>query len=293
MARPLLSLLAEWLEELLVVVDVGARWGAGERWRQYGPNVRVVGFDPDDDECARLTAMEPPDGVVRYVPAALGPVTGPATLHVTAEPACSSLYPPDPAALRHRPELHVIAPAGTAEIAMTTLDEWHAASDLPHVDVLKLDTQGSELGVLQGGVATLGSVRLLEVEVEFNEIYADQPLFGDVDRFLRERGFVLWRLQHLVHYGTDEAPATGAVPDEQFFDSAPVPVAGRGGQLYWGHAYFVRRELAFPEGARTSWQRAVRDACAATAYGFDDLALAVLRRADPPRRARKALDRVG
>lgn len=286
----LVELLAGWLEEPLVVVDVGARWGAAERWRRYGPHVRVVGFDPDEDECARLTALEPEDGVVAYVAAALGATDGSATLHVTAEPACSSLYPPDPDVLRHRPDLHVMAPAGTTEVTMTTLDRWFAGSGVPHVDVLKLDTQGSELGVLQGGEAVLAGVRLLEVEVEFNELYTGQPLFGDVDRFLRDRGFVLWRLQHLVHYGTDEVPAAATpVPDEQFFDSEPVPVPGRGGQLFWGHAYFVRRELAFPPTPAPGWQRAVRDACAATAYGFSDLALAVLGRAKAPRHARKAL----
>jgi FkbM family methyltransferase len=288
-AGALADLLASWLEETFVVVDVGARWGAAERWTRFGPNVRVVGFDPDEEECARLTALEGADGRVSYVAAALGPADSTATLHVTAEPACSSLYPPDPDALRHRPELHVIRPVGTEQVRMTTLDGWWRSSGHHALDVLKLDTQGSELGVLQGGEAALAGVRLLEVEVEFNEIYAGQPLFGDVDRFLRDRGFVLWRLQHLVHYGTDEVDATATpVADEQFFDSQPVAVAGRGGQLYWGHAYFVRRELAFP-GTAPSWQRAVRDAVAAVAYGFTDLALALLDRADPPRHARKAL----
>ena len=286
----LVPLLGAWLDDPLVVVDVGARWGAGERWRRFGPRVRVIGFDPDAEECARLTAAEPPGHMVTYVPVALGPRAGTATLHTTAEPGCSSLYPPVEELVVRRPDLSVIAPRGTTEVRLETLDGWLAASDLPGVDVVKLDTQGSELGVLEGAERALESVRLLEIEVEFNELYVGQPLFGDVDRFLRSRGFVLWRLNHLVHYGLDEVDAGSVVvADAQFFDSRPVPVPAQGGQLFWGHAYFVRRELAFPASTAPPWSRSVRDACAALAFGFTDLALAVLQRADPPREARASL----
>ena len=286
----LVPLLATWLDDPLVVVDVGARWGAGERWRRFGPRVRVVGFDPDAEECERLAAAEPDDGMVTYVAAALGARVGTATLHTTVEPACSSLYPPIEELVVRRPELHVIRPAGTTDVRLETLDRWLATTDLDGIDVVKLDTQGSELGVLEGAERALESVRLLEIEVEFNELYAGQPLFGDVDRFLRDRGFVLWRLHHLVHYGLDEMDAGSvAVHDQHFFDSRPVPVPGQGGQLFWGHAYFVRRDLAFPTPTVPSWSRAVRDACAAVAFGFTDLALALLHRADPPDAARTAM----
>ncbi|HUF31900.1 MAG TPA: FkbM family methyltransferase [Acidimicrobiales bacterium] len=297
-ADRLAALLRTWLATELVVVDVGARWGVGDRWAPFGANVSVIGFDPDEGECARLNALARPqvEGEtsgprVVYEPVALGREADTATLHLTVEPACSSLYPPVEALVRQRPELSVIAPAGTAEVAMTTLDLWSRDAGVDRVDVMKLDTQGSELGVLEGAEATLAGVRLLEVEVEFNEIYEGQPLFGDVDRFLRARGFVLWRLQQLVHYGLPDADAAAVeLPDRQFFDSAPVEVAGHGGQLFWGHAYFVAADLAFPGATTPTWDQAVRDACAATAFGFTDLARSVLGRAtNAPAGAREAL----
>ena len=269
----LVDRLRDALDTDLVVVDVGARWGVGDRWRPFGPRARVIGFDPDEAECRRLAELEPD---VTYVPAALGRAEGTATLYRTVEPACSSLYPPVASLVEQRPELSVIAPAGTEEVRLTTLDRWLDTADVDAVHVLKLDTQGSELGVLEGAECALRDVRVLEVEVEFNEIYQGQPLFGDVDRFLRARGFVLWRLQQLAHYGLpDVASSSVAVPDRQFFDSRLVDVAGEGGQLYWGHAYFVARELAFPPPRLAT---AVRDACAVAAFGFGDLAESLLRR---------------
>jgi Methyltransferase FkbM domain len=169
-------------------------------------------------------------------------------------------------------------PTGTATIKLSTLDRWAAAEGVGRIDVLKLDTQGSELGILKGARRMLTGVRMLEIEVEFNEIYRGQPLFGDIDRFLRARGFVLWRLGHLVHYGMAETGSAYAGEDRQYFDSRDVVFPAQGGQLYWGHAYYVPRSLAF--GAdRADWRDNLRDACCASAFGFRDLAGSALHRA--------------
>jgi hypothetical protein len=111
----------------------------------------------------------------------------------------------------------------------------------------------------------------------FNPLYEGQPLFGDVDRHLRDRGFVLWRLEQLVHYGIVGTRSDFLMPGSQYFDSRPVPVAAQGGQVYWAHAYFVPRELAFGV-AHDDWRGAIRDACLTAAFGFRDLAGDTLHR---------------
>ncbi len=273
-ALPSLSDLAALLDHPLVVLDVGCRWGFEEKWKALGSQVRLIGFDADAAECQALRARSG-EGV-RYVAASLGAAPGRAELFLTREPACSSLYPPDPELIAERAELACTALVSTVEVELTTLDAWAAEAGIRSADVLKLDTQGSELDILRGAERLLGSVRALEIEVELNPIYRGQPLFGDVDRFLRERGFVLWRLGHLVHYGLPGGVSDVAVEDRQFFDSQPVQLAGRGGQLFWAHAYYVRREMALGPSA-SSRQDAVRDTCIAKALGFDDLAAHALR----------------
>ena len=52
-----------------------------------------------------------------------------------------------------------------------------------------MDIQGSELNVLENAVNVLKTSVLVQVEVEFVELYEGQPLFSDVDSFLRSQGF--------------------------------------------------------------------------------------------------------
>jgi hypothetical protein len=117
-------------------------------------------------------------------------------------------------------------------------------------------------------------VRALEVEVEFNPIYVGQPLFGDVDKFLRDRGFVLWKLSTLAHYSRADASRAEEQPNTNYYDSQTVSHAVLSGQLYWGHAYYVRKEIA--AGSSPDWRQSVRDAALMDVLGFSGLAKQLL-----------------
>jgi FkbM family methyltransferase len=266
-SAPPLDRTAATLDPPLTLADVGARGGPPESWRALAPPCRIVGFEADEEECRRLAATDT-SGAVRYEPVALGARAGPATLYLTEDPTCSSLYPPDPAAVAAHPALAVCRLVGRRDVELETLDGWCAANDV-RFDALKLDVQGAELDVLSGATRSLADVVMLELEVELNPIYAGQPLFGDVDRFLRDRGFTLWRLAHLVHYGRREADISPPVTDLQVFDWTTVPVVVHGGQLYWAHAYYVAGDVLEPDAPD---ERVRRAAVAADGFGFADLA---------------------
>ena len=260
------------MHPVVTVVDVGARWGVADSWHAIDSAVRVFGFDPDPVECQRLNALldDRCEHTARYVPVALGATTGVATLFVTEEPACSSLYPPIPQLADRFTELACIAPRSEVEVQIMRLDEWCAAEGVERIDFMKLDTQGSELGVLQGAGQLLDDLLLLEIEVEFNPIYVGQPLFGDVDAYMRQHGFVLWRLDNMVHYSTQPPEATPTTL-RSYFDSVPTEYSGAGGQLFWGHAYFVRGDLTPASGAVLD-EATIRRACmVAAGAGLNDL----------------------
>jgi FkbM family methyltransferase len=258
-----------------VIVDVGARWGIGERWAGLAPALRVYGFDPDPEECARLNATARSEGDVTttYVPVALGSARGTARLHSTLEPACSSLYPPITALVDRIPVLKSISPVGVVDVDLDTLDGWCEREKVGYVDALKLDTQGSELGVLQGTERVLPTVQVLEIEVEFNPIYQGQPLFGDVDAHLRARGFSLWRLDNFVHYASGNDVTAIETTMSSFYSSGiGHELRGGGGQLYWAHAYYARTELCPGSTGRPTAEQARRAAAVAECMGLPDLA---------------------
>jgi len=274
----LLTVLAPHLDRPLVVVDVGARWGCGEGWSALQDKLKVYGIEPDAEECDRLQAIAPPS--TQYVAAAFAEQPGTRVLHLTREPACSSLIPPDPVLSRSFGELECTTEVGSSEIRVERLDDWATHAGVAPIDALKIDVQGEELSVLRGSGELLGDMQVVDVEVEFNPIYEGQPLFGDVDRHLRDHGFSLWRLRQLVHYSPASLPGP-ALPtfDSHIFDSVrSLPAAG-GGQLFWSMATYVRHEHTFASETPVTMDEAARAAASALGFGAVDFALTVLERA--------------
>jgi FkbM family methyltransferase len=255
------------------IVDVGARWGVSERWADLGNDFRVIAFEPDEDECRRLAERQPTPTSLRtvYVPTALGRRRGKLRLHQTVEPACSSSRPPRNDLVGTLPELGCMRTVGTTLVPVTTLDRWCADNGVTYVDAIKIDTQGSELEVLRGGSRILRTTSLVQVEVQFNELYEGVRLFADVDRHLRRAGFALWRLDNLAHH----EPAVGAhAPTEftVFHDSRPSRSTVSGGQLFWGDAYYVRSQLVPGARNRPDQDDRRRASCVVGAAGLPDLA---------------------
>jgi len=231
------------LDRKLVIADIGCRWGFSKRFTDAEGTFQVFGFDPDSEECKNLNDRYS-HHAVSIVPIALAGSNGRRTLYVTSEPACSSLLVPDPALTENYPALNCARQVSSKEIDTVTLDDWVAENNVPVIDYIKIDTQGTELEILQGSTATLQQVRCLEVEVEFNRIYLDQPLFADVDSFLRNQGFVLWKLTNQVHYSNHGKPDVPLGEDSVFYDDrqrVQHPVFG--GQLYWANAHFVKADV--------------------------------------------------
>ncbi len=104
------------------------------------------------------------------------------------------------------------------------------AGNVPLPDILSLDTQGSELEILQGAEETFKtSVLAVMTEVEFVSMYEGQPLFHEVVAHLQARGFELW--------GLEVFPTEGA--------SKRLPIGMRGvGRPVGGEALFLRRDYA-------------------------------------------------
>lgn len=192
-------------------------------WLRAFKDTLYLGFEADAEECHRLNAVARRG--CRYVPTFLAGSVGTRTFNVTRSAACASLLRPNIALLEQFSGLaSLFEIEQELTVTTSTLEASLDSAAVSAPDFIELDTQGSELEILQGaGPALTTSVVGIQVEVEFASMYVDQPLFADVDVYLRGRGFELVDLS--VYRARRSA--------------APSSVATRG-QLLWGHARYLR-----------------------------------------------------
>lgn len=153
-----------------VFVDVGANHGYFTLLAAalVGADGRVVAFEPNPPVFAQLEAhvrlnrFEP--RVVLMRQALSDTVDQRARLFVSQWPGnsgVSSLLPPASTVSEGG-----LSPERSIPVETETFDRWLAASALEHVDLVKIDTEGSEALVVRGMSAALGSRRIGAVVCE-------------------------------------------------------------------------------------------------------------------------------
>jgi len=255
----------------IVVLDVGARNGVQSVWREARYPVLVVGFEPDQDECDVLNQRSAENGAAvtaRYYPTALAERREKRALYLYKDRRLSSFYLPNKDLLSQFPVSRLLSEEAFSVEAKVhldciPLDDFCQQERVDTVDFIKLDTQGSELEILRGGDKTLDGVFGVAVEVEFSPIYADQPLFGDIDAYLRSKGFSLFDLNR--HW---------------WKRASEQPVESRGQVIFADAIYFrdpaLSSSCSYWGKLRSSPSGIERVVALSSVLGYSDFALALL-----------------
>jgi len=152
----------------------------------YFPGTRINAFEVDADLCKKINAKAI-SGLVHH-PIALGRTEEVRPFYITNHPMCCSLYRPNEKLLERFNNMEVAMLKSVSTIKTVSLDYFTANNNIGPVDFIKIDIQGAELDVFQGGVTTLSDVVAIVSEIEFIHHYENQPLFGDVSAFLAGQG---------------------------------------------------------------------------------------------------------
>ncbi|MBK8161268.1 MAG: FkbM family methyltransferase [Rhodospirillaceae bacterium] len=180
-------------------IDVGARGGMQDHWRPYADLMRIDLFEPDAAAC-RLQEQRAPANE-SWFPVALKNETETAKLHVLAKPSGSSLFPPNPDLMFRFGPLSYGTLDKVIDVPLMTLSDFIDKHARPLPNLIKLDVQGAELAIFQSTKPEhWHDILAIQTEVEFAELYAGQPLFGDIDGHLRARGFILFDLLPVRSY---------------------------------------------------------------------------------------------
>jgi FkbM family methyltransferase len=180
------------LDKPLVIADIGAaHYGEPDAFADLAArgHARKFGFEPE--EACFNDLVRTNNERQTYLPYALGD-GGMHTLHICPA-GMTSLLEPDPAALNFFNGFE-----GFGQVNRTVPMQTRRLADVEEVDPLhyiKIDVQGSELMILQHGGAKLDKLAMIQIEVSFVPLYKNQASFGEIDCFMRAKGFIPHHMQ--------------------------------------------------------------------------------------------------
>src|SRR3989344_3894707 len=139
------------------------------------PGSHINALEVDPELCMRLNSKA--INGLTYHPVALGRSEEERPFYMTNHPMCASLYKPNERLIGRYNGMEVAMLKSVGTIKTVSMDYFARENNIGHVDFIKIDIQGAELDVFQGGTSTLKNVLAIITEVEFIHHYENQPLF--------------------------------------------------------------------------------------------------------------------
>lgn len=182
------------LHGVLTVVDIGANEGQFARsLRTNGYAGDILSIEPLHDAFAQLSRHAGSDPRWTTLHAAVSDENGAVSVNVAANSYSSSVLPMTAAHLAADPQS---AYRRTEEVDAYTLDTLVVDKGLdPARTAFKIDVQGYESAVLDGGSATLATAAVIQVEMSLVELYAGQALMPEIAERMNAAGLTLWLLE--------------------------------------------------------------------------------------------------
>ena len=251
----------------LSLFDIGSRGGFIDDLHPIAIAVEAVGFEPDPVAFKLLQNSSPdPWKSVKHLSKGISGQTGRQTLYIPRDPQSASLLIHDTAIGEKFDKLQFFEVDRIEDIQTLSLTDALTEAGLNSIDYLKIDIEGAELSVFESSSEVISDVLAVKTEVSFIPFRKDQPLAGDIDQFLRQRGFELmdiiepahWRRQgYLIHpYYSSETPP---------YSKAQIVQAD---QLYFRD----------PESLYDDVERLLKLSLIAMSLGFFDHALMIMER---------------
>ncbi|MFZ2160920.1 MAG: FkbM family methyltransferase [Sideroxyarcus sp.] len=216
------------------------------------PGSQILAFEVEKDLCERLNKTSKPG--IKTFPIALGRTEETRTFYETRHPMCCSLYRPNERLISLYNNFEVAYLKSAGSIETVSLDYFTKQNNIGSVDFIKIDIQGAELEVFQGGYNVLDQIVAMVCEVEFIPHYINQPLFGDVCAFLSKQDIMFHKFLGL--FGSALSPIV--VNNDPNFVT----------QHIWSDAVFIRDIFKIPE---LSSHKLLKLGMLAYLYGSPDL----------------------
>ena len=204
-------------QDRIQLLDVGAQGGIEPRWKSVEKNLEYLGLEGDLSEFKKINQnLLSRESKTSY--RVVGNEPGKKIFYISREPGKSSLYKPNKNFLNKFDAWARFETIEKIEVEVHQIDK--ITNQKP--DFVKLDIQGGELNALKGAQNVLDNCLGVEIEVEFAELYENQPIFSEVNDFMDKLGFEIIDFVNLRKWNRTEGIT--------------------GGQLVFGDALYLKKD---------------------------------------------------
>lgn len=183
------------------IIDVGAHHGqTTQKYIKLFPKSTIHGFEPFPESFNIYKNNYRYDKRVIAENMAVSDSEGDVKFFVNKKSSTNSLLQPENADDIYFSDYNqFIANNACITVKTTTIDNYCTKNNIKSIDILKMDAQGAELSILRGAKNHLSGqkINLIYTEVEFINIYKNQPLFSDICTYLQNLGYDLFNIYNL------------------------------------------------------------------------------------------------
>ena len=206
----------EWLKKYKIhtIIDIGAYHGlVAEALSYIFPKADIYCFEPIEENIRKIRRRKfSKTPTIERI--AVSNKVGNSSFYKNSFSPASSLKRP-----RILEGFGFISRFKRTTVPTTTLDAYFGKTSLKEKIFLKIDVQGAEDMVLEGGRELLKRVSIVHIETAFRPLYKGERLFGDIYNLLIDEGFKY----------------AGEIPDAEFYPQF--------GQTEYSNSIFIKSKL--------------------------------------------------
>lgn len=184
--------------ENLTIFDVGAYDGRSiESYKKVFSKSIIFSFEPTPNVFKYLVRKYSHRNDVKLFNTALSSEIGEAEFHINNSLLTNSLI--ESSKDEYTSSQISYSTKEKITVKTNTIDNFCKTENIDKINILKIDVQGADIMVLKGAEKTLREkkIDLIFVEVEFLQIYKNQPLFHELSSFLHLNGYYLYSLYNI------------------------------------------------------------------------------------------------
>jgi len=169
------------------IIDIGANVGQfGKKIRQYYPTAHLYSFEPIPFVCEELKLNFKDDPNFTAINVGLGDSDGKTKFHMNLFSDSSSMLE---IAELHTKNFPYTKDEIEIEVEVKQLDNCFKTNEIQKPYLVKIDVQGFEEQVINGGLQVIRNAEMVITESSYKELYKGQSLFDTLYEKLKAMGF--------------------------------------------------------------------------------------------------------